>query len=89
MSIFFHRVPRAELGTQYQHVGWMLGLVPVYIGDAESSAPLITERNGVPTWWFDLVLGAHAAVCWLAVRLDPDFAPCFAFTITGELRPER
>lgn len=48
-----HPVPRTELGTKYSHYGLLFGLLPVYVGEAESGAPLVVERNWVPSICFD------------------------------------
>ena len=85
MSLLFDRVPRAQLGTTYQYTGWFLGMVPVYIGDLDDEAPLVTERNGVPTWWFDLVSLLFATFCLAMGVVRPDVQIPFFFKITGVL----
>jgi len=88
MSLIFNRVPRADLGTTFTHRGWLVGLIPVYIGAPDSSAPLFAERNGVPEWWFDLVMSLYLLFGDVACWINPSFEPSFFFTITGELEQQ-
>lgn len=83
MSIL-HRLSKEEL-LDYQHKGWIFGVVPVYIGDLESRGPMIAERNGIPEWWFSLFEALFGIFCWLMTLANPDFEPTFPILVTGEL----
>lgn len=83
----FDRIPKEELGTVYTHYGWLLGLVPVYVGDADSAAPRLAERNWIPVWWFDLVEGLFGLCCFIASMLDPMFEPSYAIKVGKRIRP--
>lgn len=78
-------VPREELGSKYTHRGWLLGLVPVYVGDTDSDEPVVAARNGVPELWMWLVLALFAMFCCIADLLVADFEPSFSITITGRI----
>ena len=86
MSIL-HPVPRAELGRLFTHYGWFVGLVPVYLGNLDLEGPTVTERNGVPEWYFSLAEGLFGIFCWVSSRLDPAFEPGFPLLITGQIAP--
>jgi len=88
MSLFFGRIPPSQLGTTFTHRGWLIGLIPVYIGAPESSAPLFAERNGVPELWFDLVMSLYLLLGDLASWVNPAFEPSFFFTVSGPLEPQ-
>lgn len=79
--------PHAELGTKYSHYGWFAGLVPVYLGDIASEAPIVIERNWVPEWYFWAVEALFGFFCWMCSLLVPDFEPTFPLLITGENKP--
>lgn len=85
MAMFFGRVTPEELRANFQHVGRMFGCVPVYIGDAESDAPVIQVRNGWPDWLLDV---AHAIVETMdgwRLATDPGYEPGFWFVIDGDI----
>ena len=77
-------VPPEQLGTRYTHRGWFL-LCPVYGGELESDAPLVAERNGIPTWWFNVNLALVLAFNWLGEAVFPDWESAFPFVFTGRL----
>jgi hypothetical protein len=85
MSIF-HPVPKAELREHFTHYGWFVGLVPVYIGNLDAVAPTVTERNGVPEWYFSLAEGLFGLFCRMSSLLSPEFEPAFPLLITGEIK---
>ncbi|WP_343590156.1 hypothetical protein [Paracidovorax wautersii] len=85
MSIF-HPVPRTQLGSEFTHYGWFVGLVPVYVGDLDQVAPVVAERNGVPEWCFTLAEAAFGLFCWVSSMVSPDFEPSFPILITGEIQ---
>ena len=80
-------IPRAELSTKYSHYGWFAGLVPIYLGDIDSDAPVIAERNWVPEWYFLVVEILFGLLCWVSSILFPSFEPAFPMLITGEIKP--
>ncbi len=90
MAVIFGRVPKAELGTVYTHVGRFYGIIPVYIGDPFGPAPVVAVRNGLPEWLLDA-----ADLVWnLAVAarrlFDPTFPhPGFMMAVTGEIKKPR
>ena len=86
MSLF-NPVPSSELGTTFTHYGWFLGLVPVYLADIDSEAPVVVERNWVPEWYFWAVETVFALFCWVTSLLIPDFEPHFSMLVTGEIKP--
>ena len=83
----FDPVPKSELGTTYTHYGLFMCLVPVYIGDIESSAPLMTERNWVPAWCMSAVEGLFGLFCLVATTVRPDYEPMYAIRLTGRIEP--
>lgn len=87
MSLLFDRVPRHQLGTTFRYKGWFLGLVPVYIDDPDSLAPMMTERNGVPTWWFGLVVELFDLFAFCASIAAPDRHVPFFFKVTRAIDP--
>ena len=43
----FKQIPEAEIRAKFTHVGWFVGLVPVYLGAVESDCPDVVVRNWV------------------------------------------
>lgn len=84
---WFNPVPPSELGTKYSHYGWFAGLVPIYMGDVDSDAPVITERNWVPEWYFWTMEAVFGLFCWVMSMLSADFEPAFPMVITGRIKP--
>ena len=74
MSLLFDRVPRDQLGTRYTHRGTLAGVCPVYM--TPGGDWLVTEVNGVPRLWFELVF----SVCGLLGT--------FPLVIHGRLQPQ-
>lgn len=85
MSLF-NPVPASELGTKYTHYGWFLGLVPVYLADIDSEAPVVVERNWVPEWYFWAVEAMFGLFCWVASLLVLDFEPLYPMLVCGEIK---
>ena len=79
-------VPSAELGTKYTHYGWFLGLVPVYLADVDSDAPVVVERNWVPEWYSWAAEALFGLFCWAASLVIPNFEPMFSMLVTGEFK---
>lgn len=79
-------VPSGELGTKYTHYGWFLGLVPVYLADVDSDAPVVVERNWVPEWYCWAVEALFGLFCWAASLVIPNFEPMFSMLVTGEIK---
>jgi hypothetical protein len=84
MSILYS-VPASELGTKYTHLGWFLGLVPVYVGDVEDECPLVQTRNLVPDFLFWAALALFTSFCWIAEALSPNFVAAFPICYTGRI----
>lgn len=84
MSIL-HRIPRAELESQFTHYGWFLGLVPVYVASPDSDGPTLVERNWVPELWFTFVETLFGLFCLSCELLDPAFEPAYPIFITGAI----
>jgi len=83
MSLFFKRIPSAEMGTKYTHIGLFVGCVPVYIGAVDSDSPFLTERNGVPAGTLECVAALFGLACMLRSLVDPHFEQTFWIKITG------
>jgi hypothetical protein len=86
MSLFFDRIPASDIGRTWRYKGWFLGLVPVWIDNPAAEAPMIVERNGVPTWWFDAVSLLHDLFAFVAYATADVEVPFF-FKVTGKLPP--
>lgn len=82
----WRRLNRAQIETEFTHVGWFCGICPVYIDRPFDGAPLLVERNWVPEWWFDFTEALFGWFCWLATFADPHFVPTFPIMVTGEIR---
>lgn len=83
----FDRIPADQLGTTFTHRGWFCGLVPVYIGNLESEAPLLVERNGIPEWWHSFVEALFGTFVFVATMLAPDYEPMYPIIVTGLIAP--
>lgn len=79
-------VAPAELGTKYSHYGWFVGLVPIYLGNINSEAPIVVERNWVPECWFTAAEALFGLFCWVSSMLSQDFEPAFPIVITGKIK---
>ena len=86
MSIF-DPIPQSELGTKYTHYGWFAGLVQIYMGNVDSEAPDVAERNWVPVWYFWAVEQMFGLFCDACALFNPAFVPVFPMLITGKIRP--
>lgn len=82
----FERIPAADLGTVFKHVGWF-AFCPVYLSDADAAAPCVVERNGVPAWLFDAAQIFQSVSAFVISLFDAEYEPAFMFTVTGELEP--
>lgn len=83
----FKPIPKSELGTTYTHYGMFMGVVPVYVGDVESWAPLMTERNWVPAWYLSAIEALFGLFCMAATAVRPDYEPMYAIRLTGRITP--
>ena len=79
------RIKRDQFGTTFTHYGWFCGLCPVYIGNPESEAPIIAERNWVPAWWFVVTERLFGAFIFINTVLDDTYEPMFPIRISGRI----
>lgn len=86
MSIL-SRIPRGELGTKYTHYGLFCGLLPVYVGDLDSEAPEVVERNGWPACTLSLCASLYGSFIWFASLFAPGQAFDWPLVITGRIEP--
>lgn len=86
MSIF-SEIPSTELGTRFTHYGWFCGVVPVYLGNLESEAPLVAEHNGIPEWVLTLAGALFAAFVKIAAVVAPDRDIQVPLVVTGPIMP--
>lgn len=80
-------IPSIELGTRFTHYGWFCGVVPVYLGDLEGEAPLVSERNGIPEWLFSLAGALFDAFVKVAAVVAPDRDIQFPLVVTDPIMP--
>ncbi len=75
------RVSEKELREDFTHKGWFLAC-PVWVG-LHGGAPLVTERNWVPEFWFIFNVWASQALDYIGMTLAPaTYQPAFTFRIT-------
>ncbi|WP_238890943.1 hypothetical protein [Achromobacter insuavis] len=84
MSIL-SRIPRTELGTRFTHYGWFCGVVPVYLGNLDSEAPLVAERNGIPEWVMSLAGSLFTAFLTAAAVFAPHWDIEVPLVVTGAI----
>lgn len=81
----FKRLTKREIEQRFTHIGWFCGLCPIYIGEISSSAPFIEIRNGVPDWWFSVVVWLFDGFSLAAGLIVPNYEPAFPLVITGAI----
>lgn len=62
----------------FQHVGFIFGFVPVYIGNLNSDCPLVEVRNWYPDWLLDVGHFLFDTFC-------PN-SEGFVITVTGDIK---
>lgn len=77
-----HQQLRAE---GYTHKGWF-GVCPVYLGGHEQQYCV----KVAPRWWYVVPLfwvsfAAQAVAIYFCSWFNPEYVPCWAFRVTGEL----
>jgi hypothetical protein len=82
----FDQVQRDQLGTTYTHYGWFCGLCPVYIGNPQSEAPTLAERNWIPSWWLDFTQWLFGCFIFINTVIDDDYEPLWPIKISGEIK---
>lgn len=84
-----NRMTETEIRRNFQHYGLMFGFVPVYVGNAQSDAPLIEVRNWWPDWLLDVGHFLFDAFSLLATMVNPQFEPLFMIKLTGPIEQPR
>jgi hypothetical protein len=73
-------ISRRERRERFTHYGW-LGLCPVYVDTRDAEEPLVTERNGVPEWWFNLQVIAFQGINAAMYYADPTYRGYFPIRV--------
>ncbi len=81
MNLIGYRSRRWAREIGLTHTGRLFGLLPVYVGDLDTEAPLVVHR-WAPTELLDGPLSWLWGLAWDATQEEP---AAFGIRITGEL----
>ena len=83
MSVF-RRISKKELVENFDHYGFMYGIVPAYVGDLYGDTR-IAVRNWCPEVVLDIMTVVFDVSASIIQSVSPEYVPMHMVKITGKM----